>query len=424
MTIPLEPGFTVVTGPNGSGKSNILDGILFCLGLASSRGMRAERLPDLVNSTMLKAGKAAETVVSVRFDLSDWQPDDAEAGLEPPEDGPWIRPGQREWTVTRKLRIAPGGTYASTYSADGIPCNLQQLQTQLRRLRVDPEGSNVVMQGDVTRIVSMSARDRRGLIDELAGVALFDSRIEQTRSKLTEVQEREERCAIVQQELLASRQKLERDCAKARTYQGLRERLQHGRLQEQLLGFEQARLEQASAALEQLQAEVKALGEDSLLAVQAELAGLEASERELTRQAETHKQGGEDLQRQRQELSRQQMELRRQQAELAAGDDASAIEQAELACRNAEAAVELSRRRLGEVAGRSGNWLEEQKQRSRRRQELQSRTSPLQAERQQLQERLRQEQERLEELRQQLQDDTTNSDGVAHALNRLEGEWQ
>ncbi|MFM9103999.1 MAG: AAA family ATPase, partial [Cyanobium sp.] len=37
MTIPLEQGFTVVTGPNGSGKSNILDGILFCLGLANSR---------------------------------------------------------------------------------------------------------------------------------------------------------------------------------------------------------------------------------------------------------------------------------------------------------------------------------------------------------------------------------------------------
>ena len=45
--------------------------MLFCLGLASSRGMRAERLPDLVNSTLLKAGRAAETVVSVRFDLSD-----------------------------------------------------------------------------------------------------------------------------------------------------------------------------------------------------------------------------------------------------------------------------------------------------------------------------------------------------------------
>ncbi|MFM8936184.1 MAG: AAA family ATPase, partial [Vulcanococcus sp.] len=454
MTIPLEPGFTVVTGPNGSGKSNILDGVLFCLGLASSRGMRAERLPDLVNSTLVKAGRAAETVVSVRFDLSDWQPDEAEAGLERPDEGPWIQPGQREWTVTRKLRIAPGGTYASSYSADGIPCNLQQLQTQLRRLRVDPEGSNVVMQGDVTRIVSMSARERRGLIDELAGVALFDTRIEQSRGKLSEVQDREERCAIVQQELFAARQKLERDCAKARTYQDLRERFQRGRLQEQVLGFEQAReqqrqlqsrqqalgaqqerdrltitaarssLEQAAAALEQLQAEVKALGEDSLLAVQAELAGLEASRRELERQAEKHQHSAEDLQRQRQELGRQQGELRHQQSALAAADDASALEQAEADCRTAEAAVELSRRRLGEVAGRSGSWLEEQKQRSRRRQDLQGRSSPLQAERQQLQERLRQEQERLDELRQQLHDDTASSEGMAQSLSQLDDEWQ
>ena len=454
MTIPLEPGFTVVTGPNGSGKSNILDGVLFCLGLASSRGMRADRLPDLVNSTLVKAGKAAETVVSVRFDLSDWQPDEAEAGLERPEEGPWIQPGQTEWTVTRKLRIAPGGTYASSYSADGIPCNLQQLQTQLRRLRVDPEGSNVVMQGDVTRIVSMSARDRRGLIDELAGVALFDTRIEQTRSKLTEVQEREERCAIVQQELFTARQKLERDCAKARTYQDLRERFQRGRLQEQVLSVEQAgaeqrqlqsrqqalssqqerdrqavaearsTLEQASAALEQLQAEVKALGEDSLLAVQSELAGLEASGRELSRQAEKHQQRGEELQRQRHELSRQQGELRQQQQQLAGADDSSELEQAEADCRAAEAAVELSRRRLGEVAGRSGSWVEEQKQRSRQRQELQGRLAPLQAEQQQLQERLRQEQERLSELRQQLAEEAASSEGVSRSLHQLEGEWQ
>ena len=52
VKIPLEEGFTVVTGPNGSGKSNILDGILFCLGLANSRGMRAERLPDLINNSL------------------------------------------------------------------------------------------------------------------------------------------------------------------------------------------------------------------------------------------------------------------------------------------------------------------------------------------------------------------------------------
>ena len=199
MSIPLEEGFTVVTGPNGSGKSNILDGVLFCLGLANSRGMRADRLPDLVNSGVFKAGKSSETKVTVKFDLTDWVPDEAEDGIEPNEEGPWIKPGQKEWTVSRRLKVMPGGSYASSYSSDGENCNLQQLQTQLRRLRIDPEGSNVVMQGDVTRIVSMSNKDRRGLIDELAGVALFDTRIDQTRSKLDDVYERQERCRIVQQ---------------------------------------------------------------------------------------------------------------------------------------------------------------------------------------------------------------------------------
>ena len=434
ITIPLEQGFSVVTGPNGSGKSNILDAVLFCLGLASSRGMRAERLPDLINSTMLRAGKAAETSVTVRFDLGDWQPDDAEAGLEAAAEGPWIRPGQQQWSVTRRLRVAPGGTYSSSFSADGISCNLQQLQTQLRRLRIDPDGSNVVMQGDVTRIVSMSARDRRGIIDELAGVALFDSRIDQTRTKLDEVQERQERCRIVEQELLAARQKLERDCAKARTYQDLRQRLQIGRQQEQVLAWETARdqrnalvsrrealnrqqqqeqealagdgvaVQEAATALEQLQAEVRALGEDQLLAVQAELAGLEASGRELARQAEKHQLEAEQLQQQRQQLISQQNELRQQRQRLEQGAADPELEAAEERCRSAEAAVELSRRRLGEVAGRSGGWLEEQRQRSARRHDLQQQLAPLLAEQQQLQERLRQGDERLSELQAELND--------------------
>ncbi|MDX2096422.1 MAG: AAA family ATPase, partial [Leptolyngbyaceae cyanobacterium bins.59] len=54
--IPLLPGFTVVSGPNGSGKSNILDALLFALGLSSSKGMRAERLPDLVNHSQTTRG--------------------------------------------------------------------------------------------------------------------------------------------------------------------------------------------------------------------------------------------------------------------------------------------------------------------------------------------------------------------------------
>ena len=451
MTIPLEPGFTVVTGPNGSGKSNILDAVLFCLGLATSRGMRAERLPDLINSAVQREGRAAETIVTVRFDLGDWQPDEAEQGLDAAPEGPWIQPGQREWSVTRRLRVAPGGTYSSSFSADGVACNAQQLQTQLRRLRIDPDGSNVVMQGDVTRIVSMSARDRRGIIDELAGVALFDSRIDQTRAKLDEVQERQERCRIVEQELLANRQKLERDCAKARTYQELRQRLQIGRQQEQLLAFEadraalaalehrrselerrQAGEREAIAAaetavaagaleLEALQAEVKALGEDQLLAVQAELAGLEAAERERARQGERHREEAAALQQRRDDLGRRQRELRQQRQQLE-GSPSGDLEEAERRCGAAEAAVELSRRRLGEVAGRSGSWMEERRQRDQQRQELQERLGPLQAEQGQLEERLRQAEVRRLELETEEQDEAGGSGEAETRLAALQRE--
>jgi chromosome segregation protein len=69
-SIPVLPGFTVVSGPNGSGKSNILDALLFCLGLSTSKGMRAERLPDLVNSAQNKRG-TIEASVTATFALED-----------------------------------------------------------------------------------------------------------------------------------------------------------------------------------------------------------------------------------------------------------------------------------------------------------------------------------------------------------------
>ncbi len=454
MTIPLEEGFTVVTGPNGSGKSNILDGVLFCLGLATSRGMRAERLTDLVNSSVLKAGKSAETVVSVRFDLEGWQPDLAEEGLEIPEEGPWIKPGQKEWNVTRKLRVMPGGSYSSTYIVDGEVCNLQQLQTQLRRLRIDPEGSNVVMQGDVTRVVSMSNKDRRGLIDELAGVALFDNRIDQAKQKLDDVFDRQERCRIVEQELLSSKQRLEKDCEKARLYKKLKDQMKIGREQESILVFENAKkdlvnlksrqkdciekevidqkvlleskvkVNEAEKKLKVLQFEVKALGEDKLIKIQGEIAGLETKSRELDRQAIYHKEEGEKLKEKSQELKLEKQNLL--QNRLNNNDDLldKKIEIAEKKFKDAQAAVEVSRRRLTDIAGRSGEWVEEFKERSLHRQNLQNKLKPLQEEQQKLTERLVQINERLEELIIDKDRDLLENKKLNDELKILETEWE
>ena len=198
-SVPLLSGFTVISGPNGSGKSNILDSLLFCLGLSSSKGMRADRLPDLVNTTQTsKSRSAVEASVTVTFDLSDHQPEDEletlpvvsivedeelgeveEAPKEESEDEKnrqeKIRatPGS-EWSVTRRLRVTPQGTYTSNYYINGVSCTLTELHQELEELRIYPEGYNVVLQGDVTSIISMNVRERREIIDELAGVAAFD----------------------------------------------------------------------------------------------------------------------------------------------------------------------------------------------------------------------------------------------------------
>ncbi len=453
MSIPLEEGFTVVTGPNGSGKSNILDGVLFCLGLANSRGMRADRLPDLVNSGVLKAGKSSETKVTVKFDLTDWVPDEAEEGIEPTEEGPWIKPGQKEWTVSRRLKVMPGGSYSSSYCADGETCNLQQLQTQLRRLRIDPEGSNVVMQGDVTRIVSMSNKDRRGLIDELAGVALFDTRIDQTRSKLDDVYERQERCRIVEQELTLGKQRLQKDCEKASLYKDLKNQLLIGRQQELVLSYEDAKrslakldidyeelmkkeeidsenliknendLKKSLEKLDILQKNVKDLGEDQLLAIQAKLAGIESQNRELERQGINHKNEGEKLQEYRNNLLQKKKDYQAELQDRLNDIDPKDLEEADLRCQEAEAWVESSRRKLSDVAGRSGAWMEKHQKARSDINTIRLKLDPEKLQKQNIEEDLLQLNVILKELKGDQEADQSANKKVHVEINNLNKEW-
>ena len=274
VDIPLLPGFTVVTGPNGSGKSNILDGLLFALGLSSSKGMRADRLPDLVNQNHASRSRSTvETIVSATFAIEGEGAIDLEPAEEDslPEASPSPRPigrNPQEWTVTRKLRVTPQGTYTSTYYSDGEPCTLTQLHDQLNRLRIYPEGYNVVLQGDVTSIISMNGRERREIIDELAGVAQFDRKINQAKEKLDSVKEREDRCRIIERELQEQLQRLAQDRQKAEKYQKLRGELQDKEQWEGVLTWQAQ--------------------EREALQLQSTIATGEATQQELTQQHHSH----------------------------------------------------------------------------------------------------------------------------------------
>src|SRR5215831_19135317 len=108
--IPLLDGFTTISGPNGSGKSNIVDSLLFALGLSSTRSMRAERLPDLLNNL---SGKN-EAKVTVRFQSD--------------IDG-------KEIEVSRRIRVKDNG-YTSTYVLNGKNATLTEIHEELQKYNV------------------------------------------------------------------------------------------------------------------------------------------------------------------------------------------------------------------------------------------------------------------------------------------------
>tara|TARA_A100001388_G_scaffold143552_1_gene106502 strand:- start:2809 stop:6393 length:3585 start_codon:yes stop_codon:yes gene_type:complete len=387
VKIPLEEGFTVVTGPNGSGKSNILDGILFCLGLANSRGMRAERLPDLINNSKVKEGKSSETFVSVKFNIEDWSPREDIPPLDLDEEEITISKGQKEWVVSRKLRLMPGGSYSSTYTSDGKQCTLPQIQRILRDISVDPEGSNVVMQGDVTRIVSMNNKERRILIDELAGVALFDSRIEQTNAKLNDVFERQERCEILENELEANKNKLEKECEKAKLYKQLKIKLSELHDLEKILVFEKqvkhvALIKEKAVefeknkilfskqkdsiskeilvleeALKILIADLKEKGEDKLIKVNSDIGSINSNLRELDRISTLNKEEGIKLQNKRDEIaiSKRNIEVEKNQQK---NFDETLLDKFNLEINELSLKHKLSRKKLSDAAGESGEFSE------------------------------------------------------------------
>lgn len=264
VVIPLPNDFIAVTGPNGSGKSNIVDALLFALCLSSSRAMRAERLPDLVYRG--GNGKSPDYAqVTVRLD---------NASRAIPLDNDVIE-------ISRKVKIN-NDKYNSTYYLNGKTCSQGELQDHLSRAGITPEGYNVVMQGDVTRIIEVSPFERRRIIDEIAGVAEFEEKRRKALAELDVVKDRVDRVDVILEEVSSQLDRLRAERDKALAYQASRE--EKRRQQAYLL---LAKLKEAESDLSCLAGELKGAREEqgALALARAkkaeELASFEASLQEL-----------------------------------------------------------------------------------------------------------------------------------------------
>ncbi|KAH9412212.1 putative structural maintenance of chromosomes protein [Ordospora pajunii] len=172
----IDCSFNAITGMNGSGKSNVLDGVLFALGLETAKALRADSLKELVNV------HRSECRVDVVFC-------NKEKGRSPP--------GYEHCDEIRVSRTIDADGRTKHY-VNGHVCTQSGLSKFCMSMGLQSRGmlSSVVMQGHITRILSMKSDDLKNFVGEAAGTRCYESEkekamqaIEKKEAKLRDVSE-------------------------------------------------------------------------------------------------------------------------------------------------------------------------------------------------------------------------------------------
>ncbi|WP_341360545.1 chromosome segregation protein SMC [Georgenia sp. M64] len=167
-TLHLEPGITCVVGPNGSGKSNVVDALSWVMGEQGAKTLRGGSMADVIFAGTSSRAPLGRAEVSLTIDNTD--------GLLPIE--------YTEVTISRTL-FRSGG---SEYAINGAPCRLLDIQELLSDTGMGREMHVIVGQGRLDSVLQATPEDRRGFIEEAAGVLKHRRRKEKALRKLDAMQ--------------------------------------------------------------------------------------------------------------------------------------------------------------------------------------------------------------------------------------------
>ena len=173
--IPFNNTYNCILGPNGSGKSNIGDAICFVLGRLSAKSMRAEKASNLVFNG--GKNKKAATQGSVEIAFSN------ESKIFPIDVG--------EVVVSRTIH----NDGSSVYRINDKKMTRTEVVDLMSYAKINPDGYNIILQGDITRFVEMSSVERRKIIEEISDVAIYEDKkhkamleLEKTEQKLNDAE--------------------------------------------------------------------------------------------------------------------------------------------------------------------------------------------------------------------------------------------
>lgn len=243
LNLEFLPGFTAIVGENGTGKSNLLEAIMFALG-RRSRGLRAERLEHL-----LYTPPGGEPVPEAEVTLVLDNASGVFSQLCP----------EPEVVLSRRLT-----KNATVYRIQGRLASAREVEALLSLAHIDPNGYHIVEQGTVTDVLEGSARRRREILEEVAGIAAYEERKAKAVEELAQVKERLNAGRIVLAERRARLAELHRQREAALTFRALseeREKIQATLAFRRYLAKKEA-LERALLQGERLREEVEALREE------------------------------------------------------------------------------------------------------------------------------------------------------------------
>lgn len=200
--IPFTQGINVILGPNGSGKSNISDALCFVLGRLSIKSMRAARARNLIFLGTKAVSPAKEASVEIIFDNSDRT----------------FSINKNEISIKRIVRR----NGQSTYKINNETKTRQQILGLLAQAGIDPNGFNIILQGEIQNFVRMYPDDRRKIIEEVSGIAIYESRKEKSLRELNKTEEKLKEISAILRERTAYLNNLEKERQQALRYKKLK----------------------------------------------------------------------------------------------------------------------------------------------------------------------------------------------------------
>ncbi|MCK5690985.1 AAA family ATPase, partial [Myxococcota bacterium] len=198
-------GITGIVGPNGCGKSNVIDAIKWCMGEMSAKSLRGRSMQDIIFNGSEHRGPMGMAEVTITF---------SNDGNVPPQFVDY-----EDISVTRRLHRDG----RSEYLINKTPVRLRDITDLFLGTGVGTRAYSIIEQGRIGYVVNARPEDRRGLIEEVAGITKFKARKKAAERRLDATQQNLLRVNDIITELERQLNSLRRQAKKAERYKKLRD---------------------------------------------------------------------------------------------------------------------------------------------------------------------------------------------------------